>query len=187
MHNQVDMPSTAPPTTLLSRPLPAPDFVLPDHRGQQFDLLHQLTQAPLILVFFRGHWCPFCRRYLSKLQSHLPELESYGPRLAAISPESPHTCAHLSSELQLTFPLLSDENLTVIDQYGVRNRNATSSAMLPHPAVFLIDQLAQIRFRSIDRNYKKRTPIRRIRLAIEELTSEVGPPAAIEDPGAHEV
>ena len=33
-----------------------PAFILPDERGEPFDLREELAQAPLMLVFYRGDW-----------------------------------------------------------------------------------------------------------------------------------
>jgi peroxiredoxin len=31
-------------------------FVLPDERGEAFDLRSELAEGPLLLVFYRGDW-----------------------------------------------------------------------------------------------------------------------------------
>ncbi len=33
-----------------------PAFVLPDERGEPFDLRAELSEGPLMLVFYRGDW-----------------------------------------------------------------------------------------------------------------------------------
>jgi peroxiredoxin len=33
-----------------------PAFVLPDERGETFDLRSELAEGPLMLVFYRGDW-----------------------------------------------------------------------------------------------------------------------------------
>ncbi len=38
----------------------APDFMLPDATGKMISLYDTLKQAPVILVFYRGGWCPYC-------------------------------------------------------------------------------------------------------------------------------
>src|SRR5712692_250690 len=38
----------------------APDFALPDARGNAVRLSHLLTQGPVIMTFYRGQWCPYC-------------------------------------------------------------------------------------------------------------------------------
>ena len=142
----------------------APDFELPDSAGGRFRLYDHLG-AGLLLVFYRGHWCPYCRRYLHKLQGNLARFEARGIALAAISPEPPATARSLAAQLGLRFPLLCDCEGRVMDLYEVRNRfrNAgggrLGSAAMPHPSVFLIDSQAAVRFRRTDRNYKRRATL----------------------------
>lgn len=33
-----------------------PAFVLPDEQGEPFDLSEELTNGPVMLVFYRGDW-----------------------------------------------------------------------------------------------------------------------------------
>lgn len=40
----------------------APDFTLSDASGKQINLYDAVKSAPVVLVFYRGSWCPFCVR-----------------------------------------------------------------------------------------------------------------------------
>lgn len=160
-------------TAYLTLDAPAPDFQLDDHRGGTFRL-RDARGRPLVLVFFRGHWCPYCRRYLGKLQAHLSRIAERGARLVAVSPEPPATSRVLAAELGLQFPLLSDPCGPVIDAYGARN-GFLAGAILPHASVFILDPAGAVRFRSIDRNYKKRTTVRTILGALDELSRGATP------------
>lgn len=161
----------------MSPPL-APAFSLPTHRGDTFSIPENLGPDPLLLTFFRGHWCPYCRRYLSKISEHYNRIRAAGARVIAISPEGPEISARLARELALPFLLLSDMDGDVIKAYGVRNSFSAARSLLPHPAVFIITPLGNIAFRSVDRNYKKRTTIRTILSELEKLSSSGGMPAA---------
>jgi peroxiredoxin len=147
---------------------PAPALELPDEVGA----VQQVPPAgvAMLLVFIRGHWCPYCRRYLGKLQDNIEKLTDAGRvKLIAISPEPAETSASLVRDLSLTIPILADVDGTAISRYGVRNRFMGFGTTMPHPSVFLIDQHGRIRFRSIDRNYKRRTTIRTLLHAIQCL------------------
>ena len=146
----------------------APDFTLSDHLGSPFRL-HDRLGGPLLVVFFRGHWCPYCRRYLGKLRDHWPRLRERGARVVAISPEPPATSRVLVTQLGLPFPVLSDADGRVIDAFGTRNGFASARAVLPHPSVFLVDCDGVVRAHSVDRNYKKRTTVRTILGWLDEV------------------
>ncbi|SMB95857.1 alkyl hydroperoxide reductase/thiol specific antioxidant/Mal allergen [Hymenobacter roseosalivarius DSM 11622] len=64
----------------------APDFTLPDAAGNPVALSGLRRQGPVILVFYRGNWCPYCNVQLRAYQQALPQFESYGANLIAISP-----------------------------------------------------------------------------------------------------
>lgn len=141
---------------------PAPDFTLPDHSGQPFRLSSRFGAGSTVMVFIRGHWCPYCRRYLGKLSERQCDLADQHAAMWIISPEPQHTSASLANELKLPFPILVDVDGEVIDLYQTRNRLGSFHALLPHPAVVIVDASGQIRFRSIDRDIRRRTTVRTI-------------------------
>jgi hypothetical protein len=57
----------------------APDFVLNNALGKPVSLKDKLKQGPVVLVFYRGAWCPFCNMHLHVLQESLPELNNMAP------------------------------------------------------------------------------------------------------------
>lgn len=131
-----------------------------DHRGALFEFKPS-PGASLVVVFIRGHWCPYCRRYLCKLQQHLQCFREIGGRVVVISPEPAQTSAGMVSQLRITIPILADTRGRAIDLFGVRNRfRASVTPRMPHPAVIIFRDDGQVAFRSVDRNYKSRTSMR---------------------------
>jgi len=153
-------------------PSRAPDFALSDHTGGTFRLADRRDVGTTLLVFFRGHWCPYCRRYLGKLQANLLRFQERNVLLVGVSPEPPSTSAALVKELNLEFPLVADVDGRVIDAYGTRNGFSSVRSLLPHPAVFVVDADLNVRFKSIDKNYKKRTTLRTIFQVLDELGAD---------------
>ena len=49
----------------------APDFMLPDAQGRGARLQSLLRQGPVVLVFYRGSWCPYCSLHLRGFQRAL--------------------------------------------------------------------------------------------------------------------
>jgi AhpC/TSA family len=58
----------------------APDFALPGAHGTAVRLSHLLTQGPVIMTFYRGHWCPYCHLALRAYQQALPHMQAREPR-----------------------------------------------------------------------------------------------------------
>jgi peroxiredoxin len=87
---------------------PIPHATIKNEEGASVDL--SALDRPMLLVFYRGAWCPSCRSQLTAL---LPEVQRFlaaGVRVVGISPDPPEISAHWSRELGLPFPLMTDES-----------------------------------------------------------------------------
>lgn len=103
------------------RPKPgdrAPDFALPAHDGSVIKLSDLLRERPIVVVFIRGKWCPYCHEQVRALSDAAPEYEKSGIGVLAITPEIGGRAAELSAELALPFPVLSDLDSGVALSYG---------------------------------------------------------------------
>jgi peroxiredoxin len=67
-----------------------------------------LSIGPLIVLFFRGRWCPYCMTQLEAWQSAYPAVREHGALLVGISPQLPRQNDFTVQHHNLTFPLLSD-------------------------------------------------------------------------------
>jgi peroxiredoxin len=160
-------------TPAIAQPVIAPDLALPDHAGRTFRLSSRRGVGPTVIVFYRGHWCPYCRRYLAKLQLHREAFAQLRAQVVAISPEPIATSAMLARELALDYPLLSDPRGEVVDRYGARNTFTSATTVLPHATVVVVDADGFVRFKSVDRNFKKRTTMRTILNALREIQPQM--------------
>src|SRR6266516_3336958 len=142
----------------------APDFTLPDARGNAVTLSHLLTQGSVVMTFYRGQWCPYCHLMLRAYQQALLHIQARGASLVAISPQTPDYSRALAEKLELTFALLSDMGNQVARQFGlvftideaVRGAhkqvcaylpafNGDNSWELPMAGTFLVDQSGTVR------------------------------------------
>jgi peroxiredoxin len=98
----------------------APDFALADQTGQTVRR-DDFKGGPLLLVFYRGHWGPFCVSELQGLQLRLDEIRARGAAIAGVVVDPVTTNAKLAQDAGLTYPILSDPELGVIDAYGLRH------------------------------------------------------------------
>jgi hypothetical protein len=67
----------------------APDFNMPNLYGENVNLYNTLDSKRVILIFYRGGWCPFCNLQLRQYQNMIPLFEEYNARIIAVSPEIP--------------------------------------------------------------------------------------------------
>src|SRR5258707_6614995 len=64
----------------------APLFRLRSNTGNFVGLSEALNRGPVVLSFFRGGWCPFCRLELRALAEAHSEIEGLGATLIGLSP-----------------------------------------------------------------------------------------------------
>lgn len=86
----------------------APDFELPDARGGSLTLARLRSDGPVVLVFYRGAWCPYCNLQLRSFQAALADIHAAGASLVAISPQTPDNSLTLAEQAELAFRVLSD-------------------------------------------------------------------------------
>ena len=153
----------------------APDFELPDARGGSVTLAGLRSAGPVVLVFYRGAWCPYCNLQLRAFQAALADLRAAGATLVAISPQTPDSSLALAEQAELAFPVLSDVGNGVARRYGLvfalgaDDRelhsgvgidlgafNGDDSWELPAPAVFVVDAGGIIRYASVAGDYRWR-------------------------------
>ncbi|MFQ5660735.1 MAG: peroxiredoxin-like family protein [Gammaproteobacteria bacterium] len=153
----------------------AGSFTLPNAKGENISLDALLEQGPVVLSFYRGAWCPYCNLELKALQEKLPEIESLGAKLLAISPQVPDKSLSTAEKNELEFEVLSDVGNQVARQYGLvfeidedvravyddfgidmNDYNGDSSYTLPIPSTFVIDTDATVVKAHNDVDHRKR-------------------------------
>jgi peroxiredoxin len=95
----------------------APDFALPNTRGETISLSALRQRGPVVLNFYRGAWCPYCNLELKALNDAMPEIRSRGASLVAISPNLVKKSADFIQENSFGFDILSDLDNMVAKEY----------------------------------------------------------------------
>lgn len=95
----------------------APEFVLPNTRGEDIALATLLEQGPAVINFYRGAWCPYCNLELKALNDALPAMQRRGASLVSISPNLVEKSAAFAAENPFGFDLLCDLDNRVAKRY----------------------------------------------------------------------
>jgi peroxiredoxin len=159
----------------------APDFKAKDQHGNEVRLKDLLKKGKVVLVFYRGEWCPYCNKNLRKLEDSLQLIVDKGATLVAVSPEQPESIAKTIEKTKAQYPVLHDENLKIMKAYEVefevpentlkryRNGgikideiNGKNGNYLPIPATYIIDKEANIVYRFFNQDYKRRPSVKEI-------------------------
>lgn len=163
-----------------------PFFIMPDQDGRLTSLDALLRQGPLIVVFHRGHWCPYCHATLSTLaELHNRLLPT---RIVAVSAETQRFTGRIRAETGAQFPFLSDVDAAYAETIGLavniepplRDLLEKSGKripdfqggrrwVLPVPAVFLLDRDGVVQARHVDPNYRRRMDVDVLLEAVAKL------------------
>jgi peroxiredoxin len=157
----------------------APDFTAKDQSGKSVVLKSLLKKGNVVLVFYRGEWCPYCNKYLKELEESLLKINSKNATVIAVTPEKPEYIVMSVEKTKASFPILHDEGLKIMKSYDVAYKldekaikkykkinvdlnqiNGTiNSENLPVPAVYVINQKGIIVYKYFDPDYTNRAPI----------------------------
>lgn len=96
---------------------PAPDFTLPDSEGNKVSLADYRGQR-VVVYFYPAAGTPGCTKQACDFRDNLAELNGAGYQVLGISPDKPEKLAKFVAAEELTFPLLSDPEKTVLAEWG---------------------------------------------------------------------
>jgi thiol-disulfide isomerase/thioredoxin len=86
----------------------APMFSALDADSNIFSLDKALKNGPVVLIFYRGFWCPVCNQHLGQIQDSLLLIEEMGAKVIAVSPEKPEYLGVMEEKTGAQFTLLYD-------------------------------------------------------------------------------
>jgi thioredoxin-dependent peroxiredoxin len=95
----------------------APDFTLPDADGTPVPLSAYRGRT-VIVYFYPAASTPGCTTQACDFRDSLAELNGAGIDVVGISPDRPEKLAKFRDAEQLSFPLLSDVDKSVLTAYG---------------------------------------------------------------------
>jgi peroxiredoxin Q/BCP len=104
--------------TQLTLQSPAPDFTLLDQHGTPHTLSEHKGNYVLI-YFYPKDDTPGCTKQACGLEEVFPAFNDMGAIVFGISTDSVASHAKFAAKYNLTFPLLADEEKTVVTAYGV--------------------------------------------------------------------
>ena len=172
----------------------APAFTVFEVDGSPYAFDPAALDRPVVLITFRGGWCPYCNAQLSGLRRVLPEIRAGGVDVLFLSADRPELLySSLQQETQdsiagLDYHILSDAGLAAASVLGIayavpadtlasyeaRGRDMGNSSIalhsaLPLPAVFVIDGDGEIVFAYSNPDIRIRLPADEVLAAAKAL------------------
>jgi peroxiredoxin len=161
----------------------APRFAVETVDHESFVFEPRNLERPVLLIAFRGGWCPFCNMHLSELRHVIGDIDALGVDVLFLSGDRPELLYQsLKEETQqsiadLDYQILSDADAQaaiafgiafkvpqkLIDRRGEKGDDIMDSSMaihgvLPVPSVFAVDKDGIIAFAYSNADYKVRLP-----------------------------
>ena len=172
----------------------APSFVVRNADNEEIAFDPDSLERPVVLITFRGGWCPFCNMHLSELRTVVPDISAMGIDVMFLSGDRPDmlytSLAENTQEniAELDYRIYSDADANAAIALGVafkvsektinrrneKGEDIENSSMLRHgvlpvPAVYAIDKSGLIRFDFVEPNYKVRLPAEELLAVSREL------------------
>lgn len=165
----------------------APNFVLKNALGEEVSLQSYLDKGPVVLVWYRGGWCPYCNINLHYLQEELENFKAQGANLLALTPELPDKSISTSEKHDLQFEVLSDNGNKVAREYGVvfkltdevakmynekfglNEHNGDISNELPLAVTYIINIDGTIEYAFLDVDYRNRAEPKEITSFLKKM------------------
>jgi peroxiredoxin len=130
---------------------------------------------PVVLTFYRGAWCPYCRLELTQYNDELGDFRRAGVRLIAATPDTFTEIRRLQKKLNLGFVILKDGDNSAAMKFGlkflvpdklnkvyqsfgidIKRSTGQSTPSLPIPGTYVIDQKGIVRYAYVNLDYTQR-------------------------------
>ncbi|NRB41189.1 MAG: AhpC/TSA family protein [Pseudomonadales bacterium] len=171
-----------------------PNFSITMADGQQKNLCELLADGPLVLNFFRGFWCSYCKTELNAFIDHITQINDLGYQYLSLSPQG--FCAQSLLDDSIPAPLVKqikqsygcDTDNQIAKAFGIAYSvdaaqqklfsqwktdlsqiNASEDWELPIPATYIIGQQRQILFSFVDVDFRQRFDPEELIQLIESL------------------
>jgi peroxiredoxin len=112
----------------IGEPAVFPNFVRTDAlTGAAVKTAEILVKGPLVLIFYRGGWCPYCSATLKAYEAAREAITATGATIVAATPEKPEHSTETAKSAQLHFPVVWDESSAIAKSLHIAYEQTTLS------------------------------------------------------------
>ena len=124
----------------------------------------EIKGKKLLLIFYRGNWCPLCMAQIKEISSQYHELEKRGVETLLISPQPQSHTASLAEKMKVNFRFLTDTGNAMARKLGIDHKYGTPLGMQVFgyktetvmPTVIITNEKGEIIFVDQTDNYRVR-------------------------------
>jgi len=84
---------------------------------------------PLVIIFYRGNWCPFCIAQIKELVATYQQLALEGVKFILISPQPDKNTQAIATQFDVPFSFLSDPKNKTATQLGINHDKGLPAGM----------------------------------------------------------
>jgi peroxiredoxin len=148
---------------------------LPTVGGGSVDLKAASAAGPLVLIFYRGGWCPYCNVALRAFALRANDFEEAGATIVAITPEVVDRATKTTETHSIGFPVAVDRDNAYARSLGLvfalpealrplyreigidlPDWNGDETHELPVPATYVVDREGTIRWAFVEADFTQR-------------------------------
>lgn len=145
-----------------------PGSTFPAITLQQLDgtdiTLDTFLGGPLVLMFYRGNWCPLCMAQIREVAEQYQKLEQIGARVALVSPQPADHSRELAAQFGVNFEFLVDRDHRAARSLGILDAGNTPAGLevlgydadTVMPTVYVLDKHGTVLFAHLTDNYRVR-------------------------------
>lgn len=119
----------------------APDFTLPDHNRDRFNLGQHLQQGSIVIFFYIKDDSAVCTAEATAFRDRFQVFQTMGAQVVGISNDPEDVHQRFAQKNKLPFLLLSDEKGEVRSAFGVPKK----MGFVPGRATYILDKQGIVR------------------------------------------
>lgn len=140
--------------------LPALEFI----NAEGMRIKTSELNKPMLMIFYRGNWCPLCMAQIKEVAGQYRELAEKGVEIMLISPQSQSHTANLAQRFDAPMSFLVDQDNAMAKHLGIFAANGLPSGMqvlgydsdTVMPTVIMTDAVGRILFADLTDDYRVR-------------------------------
>ena len=146
----------------LRRGNPLPELHFQNAQGDVIS--SEQISGPLLLLFYRGNWCPLCMAQIREVADQYTQLAEKGLKLLMVSPQSHQNTAALAQKFDVPMQFLMDKDLQAAKALGIEALNGLPAGLevlgyesdTVMPTVIITDAAHRIIYADQANNYRLR-------------------------------
>jgi len=142
---------------------PLPEFEIAEADGMPVKS-SELVGKPLMLMFYRGNWCPLCSAQIKEIAGQYREFESRGARVIFVSPQPEKHTNQIAAKFDVPVEFMRDPGEKAARQLGLLHVDGIPPGMgmlgydsdTVFPTVVIADAAGVVQFVEVSDNYRVR-------------------------------